>query len=135
MAGELSGTLVIISDDTGAIAGQMEATITYGGTAIDISNKSYADWVELLDGTLSSKQITIAGTIVYNSDAQYQLLRANSWSGTQATYTVTFGATGETLTGKFFAKVESDSAPHGDKVSSPVSFASSGEITRTPQTV
>jgi len=134
MAGELNGTTVIISDSVGEIVGQGELSVTYGGTPIDISNKSYEDWITLLDDNLAAKQVVATGTFVYNSDAQFKLLRTNSWAGTQGTYTITFGATGETLTGTYFGKVDSDAAPHGDKVSSAVTFSSSGEITRTEPT-
>jgi len=134
MAGELNGTLVIIEDSVGEIVGQGELAITYGGTPIDISNKSYQDWITLLDDELAAKQVVATGTFVYNSDAQYKLLRTNSWAGTHGTYTINFGATGETLTGIFFGKVDSDAAPHGDKVTSAVTFSSSGVVTRTEPT-
>ena len=37
MAGEINGTNVVISNGTGVIVGQMEATLTYNGTPIDIA--------------------------------------------------------------------------------------------------
>jgi hypothetical protein len=49
MTGEINSTQVIISNTGGDIVGQMEATITFNGTPIDISNKSYEDWVTLMD--------------------------------------------------------------------------------------
>ena len=41
MAGEINGTKVLIKKDGSTIVGQMEATVTFNGTPIDISNKSY----------------------------------------------------------------------------------------------
>lgn len=135
MSGELNGTKVIISDSVGELVGQSEATISYGGTPIDISNKSYNDWVTYLDGELAAKQTVVSGTFIYNDDTQFELLRSNSWTGTQAEYTVTFALTGETISGTFFFKIESDSAPMGDKVTSAFTMSSSGEPDRTPPTV
>lgn len=133
MAGELNGTLVLIQNGSDDIVGQMEATITYGGTPIDISNKTYLDWITLHDGELSAQQITIAGTLVYNNSATYEAVKADAFTGTQDTYSITFGATGEKLTGSFVPTGLSDSAPQGDKVTTSVTFMSSGTVTRTPQ--
>lgn len=133
MAGELNGTLVLIKDSTTqAIVGQMEATVTYGGTPIDISNKSFQDWITLHDGELSGQQVTVAGSLTYNNDASYEKVKADAFSGTQDTYSIEFGATGEVLSGTFVPTGMSDAAPHGDKVSTSVTFTSSGVVTRTP---
>jgi len=133
MAGELNGTNVILSDGTGEIVGQMEMTLTFNGTPIDISNKSYQDWTTLLDGELATKGTTIAGTLVYNSDAQYQKVRADSITGTQDTYTLDF-TNGETWAGVMVPNGLSDALPHGDKVATTLNFLSSGVVTRTPIT-
>ena len=53
MAGEINGTTIILQDGTGAIVGQMEMTMTFSGTPIDISNKSAGDFITLLDGELA----------------------------------------------------------------------------------
>lgn len=134
MSGELNATNVIISDSVGEIVGQGEATMTFNGTPIDISNKSLGDWVQLLDAELATKQFQIAMTIVYNDDVQYQAVRAASFAGTQGEYTVTYGATGETIVGQFVPTGLSDALPHGDKVSTSLTLMSSGIVTQTPQT-
>ncbi len=134
MSGELNGTLVIISDSVGEIVGQGEATVTFNGAPINISNKSLGDWVVLLDAELATKQFQVALTCVYNDDAQYQKVRADSFSGTQGAYTVTYGATGETIPGTFVPTGLSDALPHGDKVSTSLTLMSSGVVTHTPQT-
>lgn len=134
MAGELNATDVIIADGTGEIVGQGEATLTYNGSPIDISNKSTGDYVQLLDGELATKQLQVAMTIVYNSDAQYRKVRADSLTGTQDTYTVTYGATGEVFSATFVPTGLSDALPHGDKVTTSLTLMSSGTVTHTPAT-
>jgi len=134
MSGEINGTNVIISDGTGAIVGQMEMTLTYNGTPIDISNKSAGDFVQLLDGELSGKQLQMSGTLVYNDDAQYRKVRADSLVGTQDTYTVTYtsdATTDEEFSATMVPNGLSDALPHGDKVSTTITFLSSGTVTHT----
>ena len=134
MSGEINGTNVIISDGTGAIVGQMEMTLTYNGTPIDISNKSAGDFVQLLDGELSGKQLQMSGTLVYNDDAQYRKVRADSLVGTQDTYTVTYtsdATTDEEFSATMVPNGLSDALPHGDKVSTTITFLSSGVISHT----
>ena len=135
MAGEINGTNVILQNGTGAIVGQMEMTLTYNGTPIDISNKSNGDNVTLLNGELSGKQLQMSGTLVYNDDEQYRKVRTDSLDGTQDTYTVTY--TSSATTDEQFSCVMvpnglSDALPHGDKVSTTLTFLSSGEISHTP---
>lgn len=134
MSGEINGTNVIISNGTGAIVGQMEMTLTYNGTPIDISNKSAGDFIQLLDGELAGKQLQISGTLVYNDDAQYEKVRADSFVGTQDTYTVTYtsdAATDEAFSATMVPNGLSDALPHGDKVSTTLTFLSSGTVTHT----
>ena len=92
MAGEINGTKVLIKKDGQTIVGQMEATLTFGGTPIDITNKSTNDWVTLLNNNLSGKQLTIAGTIIYNDNAAYKAIRTAAQTGNQDTYTVFYNA-------------------------------------------
>ena len=138
MSGELNGTNIVIENGTGVIVGQMESTLTVNGTNIDISNKSYQDFVTLLDGELSGKQLQISGTIVYNDDAQYAKVRADSLTGTQDTYNLIYvssNTTDEQFSALFSPNGLSDSFPHGDKVSSSINFLSSGAYTHTPAVV
>ena len=55
MAGEINGTAIVLNNTTGAIVGQGDFTHTFGGTPIEIGNKSYGDAVTYLDGELSGK--------------------------------------------------------------------------------
>jgi len=135
MAGEVNATNVIIENGTGEIVGQMEMTMTYNGTPIDISNKSYNDFVTLLDGELAGRQLQLSGTIVYNDDVQYRKVRADSLIGTQDTYTITYtsdATTDEAFSALMVPNGLSDALPHGDKVSTTITFLSSGVVTHTP---
>ena len=133
MSGESNGSHVILNKGLTptAIYGQMEVTMTMGGTPIDISNKSAADFVELLDAEVSSQQIVFTGTIVYNDDSNYEALKAEAFTGTQDDYIITY-ENGESYSGKFVPSGISDSLPHGDKVTTSFTLSSSGPVTRTP---
>ena len=135
MAGEINGTSIVLENGTGKIVGQMEGTLTFNGSPIDISNKSFLDNVTLLDGELAGKQLQFAGSIVYNDDTQYRKVRADSISGTQDTYTITYtsnATTDEAFTALMVPNGLSDALPHGDKVTTSITFLSSGVITHTP---
>jgi len=134
MAGEINGTPVVVKKGGSEIVGQMEVTVTYNGTPIDISNKSALDNVTLLDAELAGKQLQISGTIVYNSDTVYRAVRAASLTGTQDTYTIEYvsdATTDESFSASMVPTGLSDSIPHGDKVSTSLTLLSSGVITHT----
>ena len=135
MSGELNGTNIVLENGTGDIVGQMDGTLTFNGEVIDISNKSFLDNVTLLDGELSGKQLQFAGTIVYNDDTQYAKVRADSMTGTQDTYTLTYtsaNTTDESFTASMAPNGLSDAIPHGGKVETSITFLSSGVITHVP---
>ena len=135
MAGELNGTAVILTNTTGEIVGQGDFTLTYGGTPIDISNKSYGDWVTLLDGEGANKQYIFSGELTYNNDAQYRKVKADSQSHTMDTYTMTLVGSGvvtdESFTGIFMPTGLSESYAKGVKVATTLAFNSSGIVTPT----
>ena len=130
MAGEINGTNILIQKGASPteIFGQMEATLTMNGTPIDISNKSLGDFVTMLDEEISSQQIVITGTMVYNVSANYEAIKAEAFIGKQDDYSITFTG-GESYTGKFVPSGISDAIPHGDKVSTSFTLSSSGEVT------
>lgn len=134
MAGEINGTKVLIKKGGATIVGQMEATVTFNGTSIDISNKSTQDWVTLMDGELSGKQWVFTGTMIYNNDTVYRQVRADAITGALGTYSISYTGSGtttdESLTGTFLPNGLSDSLPMGDKVTTSITFSSSGEVTR-----
>lgn len=134
MAGEINGTKVLIKKGGTVIVGQMEATVAFNGTPIDISNKSQGDWVTLLDGELAGKQLQISGTVVYNSDSVYRQMRADALTGTQAVYTVEYtssSATDEQFSASMVPNGLSDALPMGDKVTTSITLLSSGVVTHT----
>ena len=135
MAGEINGTNILIQKGAAPtdIFGQMEATLTMNGTPIDISNKSLGDFVTMLDAEISSQQIVLTGTMIYNLSDNYEAIKAEAFTGTQDDYIVTFTG-GESYSGKFVPSGISDAIPHGDKVSTSFTLSSSAEVTRTPQT-
>lgn len=134
MAGEENGTLVLVKKGSPAstIVGQGDFTFTYGGTPIDISTKDGLDWVSLMDGALSSKQIVASGTLTYNDDASYEAVKAEAFTGTLDDYEIEF-VSGEKLAGKFMPNAMADNAPLGDRVTTTITFSSSGTVTRTAQ--
>lgn len=134
MSGEISGTNVILQNGTGALVGQMEMTMTYNGTPIDISNKSAGDFVTLMDNELAGKQLQISGTLVFNDDTEYRAMRDDAIAGTLDTYTLTYtssATTDEAFSASMMPTGMSDALPHGDKVSTSITFLSSGTITHT----
>jgi len=131
MAGEINGTKVLIKKGATEIIGQMEATMTFNGTPIDISNKSHQDWVTLLDGELAGKQMQLSGTLVYNSDVTYKGVRADALTGAQSAYSIAYGDTGELFSASMVPNGLSDALPMGDKVTTSLTFLSSGEVTHT----
>ena len=135
MAGEQNGTNILIQKGASPteIFGQMEATIAFNGTPIDISNKSRGDFVAYLDGEAAGKQKVVTGTMVYNVSANYEAIIAEAQNCTQDDYTVTFPS-GESYTAKFTPSGISVAIPHGDKVSTSFTLSSSDEYIRTPQT-
>jgi len=136
MSGEINGTAVILSNGTGTVVGQGDFTLTYGGTPIEIGNKSYGDWITYLDGDGSGKQFIFSGEFTYNNDTQYRKVKADSISHTMDTYTMTLVGSGvvtdESHTGTFMPTGLSESYARGAKVATTLSFNSSGVVTSVP---
>ena len=136
MASEINGTAIVVNNTSGAIVGQGDFTHTFGGTPIEIGNKSNGDNVTYLDGELATKQHVFSGDFTYNDDTEFRKVRADSFSGTQDTYTLTFVGSGavtdESFSGSFVPTGLSDAIPHGAKVSTSLSFNSSGVVTIVP---
>ena len=136
MAKELNGTAIVLNNTTGAIVGQGDFTHTFGGVPIEIGNKSYGDNVTYLDGELATKQHIFSGTITYNDNEQFRKVRADAFTGTQDTYTLTYTGSGavtdESFSGLFVPTGLSDAIPHGAKVETTISFNSSDVVTIVP---
>tara|TARA_R110002096_G_scaffold246323_1_gene438588 strand:- start:106 stop:504 length:399 start_codon:yes stop_codon:yes gene_type:complete len=132
MAGEINGTNAVITRG-GTVVGQMEMTVAYNGTPIDISSKTDGDFIKLMDAELAGKQVSITGSIVYNDNNIYEAVRADAITGTQVNYIFTY-SNGEQFSALMTPTGLSDSAPHGDKVTTSITFLSSDTITYTPAT-
>lgn len=134
MDGLVNGTEVLISNSLGDVVGQMSATLTYNGTPIDLTNKALGGYVELLNGELSAKQLIVSGEIIYNTDDTYQKVRIDAINGTPDTYTIEYPST-ETFIATMIPTALSDSFPHGDKVSTNITFVSTGPIIHNEITI
>lgn len=134
-SGEINGTPCIIQNGSGDIVGQGSLTHTYGGTLIETSNQSNGDAVTYLEGENATKQHIFAGEFTYNDDTQYRKVRGDVFSGTSDTYTLTFvsnATTNESFSGTFFPTGLSDTIGMGTKVTTSLSFNSSGDVTHVP---
>ena len=133
MAGEINTTNTLVQNSSGVIVGQGAFTHTYGGTPIEISNKSYGDNVTYLNGELSAKQHVFSGEFIYNNDPQFRATRAATFAGTQDTYTLTYvgsgASTNESFTGSFTPNALSDSLGAGEAAKTTLTFSSSGVVT------
>ena len=133
MAGEINTTNTLVQNSSGVIVGQGAFTHTYGGTPIEISNKSYGDNVTYLNGELSAKQHVFSGEFIYNNDPQFRATRAATFAGTQDTYTLTYVGSGtttnESFTGSFTPNALSDSLGVGEAAKTTLTFSSSGVVT------
>lgn len=134
-SGEINGTPCIVQNGTGEIVGQGSLTHTYGGTLIETTNQSNGDFITYLEGENAGKQHIFAGEFTYNNDTQFRKVRADVLSGTSDTYTLTFvsdATTDESFSGTFFPTAMTDTIGQGVKVTTALSFNSSGEVTHVP---
>ena len=133
-SGEINGTPCIIQNGTGEIVGQGSLTHTYGGTLIETTNQSNGDSITYMEGENAGKQHIFAGDFTYNDDTQFRKVRGDVFGGISDTYTVTFvsgATTDESFSGTFFPTGLSDAIGQGVKVTTALSFNSSGDVTHT----
>jgi hypothetical protein len=135
MAGEINATTIILQKGSTPtdIAGQGEFNVTYGGEPITFENKSNGDWVTRLNDQLSGKELVIAGSLSYNSDATYRAVKTEALSGTQDDYTLIF-PDGFKAEAKFVPHGMSDTLPRGAATVTSITFSSSGAVTYTAAT-
>jgi len=128
---EQNGTLCLIykgEAGTEVLVGQSIMNITYGGNPIDISSKSDSGWANLLNDEITAQQITIAGTLTYNSDFTFESVKADGETGRHDKYIFRFGLTGDRVEGYFIPVNVTDSTTGGERVSTNVSFNSSDQV-------
>jgi len=132
MAGERNGTSCLLyrfdSADDVALVGQLELTSTFNGTPIDISSKSSNDFVALMDAELSTKGRSVAGSLIYNNEAEYRLMRTNAIAGNLDEYVLDYtGLVDDQIRFYGIPNGLSDALPMGDKVTTSITILSVGE--------
>lgn len=133
-SGEINGTPCIVQNSTGEIVGQGSLTHSYVGTLIETSNQSNGDDVTYMEGENATKQHIFAGEFTYNNDTQFRKVRNDVFTATSDDYTLTFisdATTDEAFSGKFFPTGLSDTIGLGVKVTTSLSFNSSGPVLHT----
>lgn len=108
------------------IGGITTNSMTFNNGLIDITNKSSASWRELLplEG-LQSADIT--AELVFNSDANFDIMKASFLAKTALSYEYARG--GETLSGPFMIASWAETSPDNDKLTVSVSLQSQDAIT------
>lgn len=132
MAGELNGTSVFVAmedpQNAGqylAIGGQTSHTLTLNNNPIDITNKSSAQFRELL-ASQGLQSLDLSLELQYNSDASYLALRALANSKGQANFRIAVGSTN--IDCAFQVASFGETSPDNDKLTNTVSLLSSGSF-------
>jgi predicted secreted protein len=132
-AGALNGTGIFVAMDTtipGAtyvmIGGQTSHSLTLNNNIIDITNKTSAQFRELLadEGTQS---IDLTLEMVFNSEVTFASLKALAGTKALAAFEIDIG--GASILFEGLVASWADTSPDGDKLSSSVSIQSSGSFT------
>lgn len=132
MSGEINGTNCLLFRKTGAstkvvIVGQVELTHTITSAVIDISTKSSADFVSLMDGEASTKGRNISGSIIHSNDAEYIRMRESMLNGTIEAYILDFtGIEADQVSITGIPTALSDTNPMGDKVAMAFNILTTG---------
>lgn len=126
----INGTKAIfyrVDSPNRAIVGQIEITNSDDSTPIDISSKSDQGWRKLLNGELASAGNTVTANIIYNSDAEYRALRQAVMDGAITQYVIDYtGIAADEVEFNAVPMAMSDSIPMGDKVTTSVTFMTTG---------
>jgi len=125
----LNGSKCIIKRNGSEIIGQMDASISFSGSLIQISNPSNNKWIEYLNAELTGRQLQVSGSITHNNNATYQQLRLDSQSAVKSTYTIEY-MSGESFSAYFVPTGLTDASPAGDKLTSSFTLISSGAVAR-----
>jgi predicted secreted protein len=129
-SGALNGTGVFVAMDTVVpgttylmIGGQTSHSLTLNNNIIDITNKTSAQFRELLGGE-GTQSIDLTLEMVFNSEVTFVSLRDLSFSKAIAAFEIDVGG----ILIQFEGMVASwaDTSPDGDKLSSSVSIQSTG---------
>lgn len=131
MSGEINGTTCLLFRVDGGnqeIVGQVELTHAITGAVIDISSKSNDDFVKLFNGELSTQGRNITGSIVYNSDSEYERMRASMQDALIESYMLDFtGLVGDQVNFEGIPTALNDSLSMGEKLTTAFSILSTGD--------
>jgi len=131
MSGEINGTTGVLYRVVGTsqeIVGQLEMTRTVLGAPINTESKTDNGFVTLMNGELSMVGSTVAGSLVYNNDAEYKKIRVDAQAGNVGAYALDIdGVIDNLITFNGIPNGLSDAAPVGDKITTSITFLSTGE--------
>jgi hypothetical protein len=124
-----NGSACIVKRNGTQIIGQLETSISFTGSLIQLNNGSVDQWVRYLNAELVGRRLQINGPIIYTNDAAFHAVRLDAQTGTKANYSFEY-ADGEEFAASFIPTNLSDNALMGDKQSSTFSLVSSGAVAR-----
>ena len=135
MSGEMNGTNIVLQRHNPAtgyleVVGQIEITMVWNGAPIDISNKSFKDFITLLDGELSTKGMTFSGSIIYNGDAAFKALRDDRENGIISNYRLLYSVADAGENDYIFKAIPEtmvDTLPRGAAATTAFSLKTSGQ--------
>ena len=134
--GALNGTQVVLQLDVAGtwetVGGQMTHTASFQTALIEITNKTSAQWRELLDGQ-GIQSMDLSLEITYTSEATYQSMRGYALDKSFRSYRIAYGASTEYY--EFEGQIQSigDAAPDGDRLTSSLSLQSTGPVDLQPR--
>lgn len=124
-----NGSKCIIWKDGNVLIGQLEASIAFQGSLVQLNNASTTPYISYLNNELVGRQLVVSGSIIYTNQAAYHAMRADAMSGRKSNYRVEY-ADGEEFTATFTPTNLADSFPRGNAAKSSFSLRSSGAVTR-----
>ena len=135
--GALNGTQVILQVETAAnvwdtVGGQMTHTANFQTALIEITNKTSAQWRELLDGQ-GIQSMDLSLEITYTSEATYQLMRGYALAKSTESYRIVYGTSTDYYTFTGMIQSIGDAAPDGDRLTSSLSLQSTGPVDLQPR--
>ena len=106
-----------------AIAGQLDGTMTLGGTRVDNTNKANGGGISYVQDCIVGKQVVFAGNFTLVEDAAASTIKAAIEAGASIEMSI-LGFDGESWEGLFAPMSRSDSAPLNGDSTMAVSFNS-----------
>ena len=105
------------------IAGQLDGTMTLGGTRVDNTNKANGGGISYVQDCIVGKQVIFAGNFTLVEDAAQSTIKAAIEAGTSIEMSI-LGFDGESWSGLFAPTGRSDAAPLNGDSTMAVSFNS-----------